>query len=72
MIKLTNIINELGINKLGPREQIIKSLKEVIKIINQIQPTPDNIDLEGIVNDLENHIFELTQINKFEYYEDEN
>lgn len=72
MIKLTNIVNELGINKLGPREQIIKSLKEVIKIINQIQPTPDNIDLEGIVNDLENHIFELTQINKFEYYEDEN
>ena len=71
MIKLTNIVNELGINKLGPREQIIKSLKEVIKIINQIQPTPDNIDLEGIVNDLENHIFELTQINKFEYYEDE-
>ena len=72
MIKLTNIVNELGINKLGPREQIIKSLEEVIKIINQIQPTPDNIDLEGIVNDLENHIFELTQINKFEYYEDEN
>ena len=72
MIKLTNIVNELGINKLGPREQIIKSLKEVIKIINQIQPTPYNIDLEGIVNDLENHIFELTQINKFEYYEDEN
>lgn len=60
-------INELGINKPSEKDQIVKMLQKIIDLINQI-PTPSNIDLEGINDDLRNHIFELNNIEQFEYY----